>query len=44
MSLSQPVIHAPELPAGAEWLNTPAPLSMAALRGKIVVLEFWTFC
>ncbi|MCZ7572429.1 MAG: hypothetical protein M5U01_28075 [Ardenticatenaceae bacterium] len=35
--------RAPELPPGLEWLNTPRPLTLEALRGKIVILEFWTF-
>lgn len=34
---------APEFPADLEWLNTPRPLSMAALRGKIVIVDFWTY-
>ncbi len=38
------VIRAPELPARLDWLNTPQRLSMARLRGKIVLMEFWTFC
>ena len=38
------VIRAPELPEGLDWLNTPRPLTMAGLRGKVVLLEFWTFC
>jgi hypothetical protein len=38
------VIRAPELPQGLDWLNTPAPLTMASLRGKVVLMEFWTFC
>ncbi len=25
------------------WLNTDAPIRLAALRGKVVLLEFWTF-
>jgi thiol-disulfide isomerase/thioredoxin len=25
------------------WLNTPAPLHLANLRGKVVLLEMWTF-
>ena len=36
--------NAPEFPAGLEWVNTDRPLTMAELRGKIVVLEFWTYC
>ena len=36
-------IRAPEFAAGLEWLNTPRPLSLRELRGKIVLLEFWTF-
>lgn len=36
-------IHAPEFPKGFDWINT-APLSMALLRGNVVLLDFWTFC
>lgn len=37
-------MRAPEL-RGRRWLNTGgAELSLAALRGKIVLLDFWTFC
>ncbi|MGD2076838.1 MAG: hypothetical protein PVH18_00530 [Chloroflexota bacterium] len=25
------------------WLNTDQPLSLAALRGQVVLVEFWTF-
>lgn len=35
-------VHAPEFPANAEWVNTSAPLRIEALRGKIILLEFWT--
>ncbi|MEC9051511.1 MAG: NHL domain-containing thioredoxin family protein [Actinomycetota bacterium] len=38
----QPV-RAPEL-VGRGWLNTDGPLSMAGLRGRFVLLDFWTFC
>jgi hypothetical protein len=39
-----PRVRAPEFPPGKDWLNTPRPLSLQELRGKIVLLEFWTFC
>ena len=37
-------LTAPEFPEGMDWLNTDHPLSLEALKGKVVVLEFWTFC
>lgn len=36
-------LDAPEFPTGLEWINTRRPLTIDALRGKIVLLEFWTF-
>ena len=36
--------NAPEFPPGIEWVNTDRPVSMQELRGKIVVLDFWTYC
>jgi hypothetical protein len=36
-------IRAPEFPAGLHWINTARPLSLQALRGKVVLLEFWTY-
>jgi thiol-disulfide isomerase/thioredoxin/sugar lactone lactonase YvrE len=41
--MSSPRIHAPELDGAVDWLNVPAPLSLAALRGKVVLLDFWTY-
>src|SRR5690242_13678782 len=35
---------APEFPAGVQWLNTDRPLSLRELRGKFVLLDFWTYC
>jgi thiol-disulfide isomerase/thioredoxin len=37
-------IHAPPLPEGLTWLNTAGPLELADLRGKFVLVDFWTFC
>jgi thiol-disulfide isomerase/thioredoxin len=39
----RPRVRAPEL-RGRGWLNTAAPLSLAGLRGRFVLLDFWTFC
>ena len=35
-------IAAPELKSIDEWINTK-PLQLKDLRGKVVVLHFWTF-
>ena len=32
------------LDGGAEWLNTSGPISLKDLRGKIVLIDFWTYC
>src|SRR5882762_7805957 len=36
-------VRAPELKGGRGWLNTDQPLSLAALKGKVVLLDFWTY-
>jgi hypothetical protein len=33
---------APSLSGAVEWLNTP-PLTMEALKGKVVLVDFWTY-
>ncbi|HEV8169455.1 MAG TPA: thioredoxin-like domain-containing protein, partial [Pyrinomonadaceae bacterium] len=39
----RPKVRAPEITGGRGWLNTDKPLSLAALKGKVVLLDFWTY-
>ena len=32
------------LEGGVGWLNTAGPIHLEELRGKIVLLDFWTYC
>jgi sugar lactone lactonase YvrE/thiol-disulfide isomerase/thioredoxin len=34
----------PPLPQNLTWLNTAGPLELHDLRGKFVLLDFWTYC
>ncbi len=44
MPPGEPRVRAPEF-SGRGWLNTGGEeLRLAGLRGKIVLLDFWTFC
>jgi thiol-disulfide isomerase/thioredoxin len=36
-------VRAPEIQGGRGWLNTDKPLSLAAFKGKVVLLDFWTY-
>jgi thiol-disulfide isomerase/thioredoxin/DNA-binding beta-propeller fold protein YncE len=36
-------IRAPELNGARGWLNTDKPLTLSALKGKVVLLDFWTY-
>lgn len=36
-------VRAPELTGHRGWLNTDKPLTLAALKGKVVLLDFWTY-
>ncbi len=35
---------APEFPEGLDWLNVARPLQIADLRGRLAIIDFWTFC
>ncbi|AFZ24017.1 thiol-disulfide isomerase-like thioredoxin [Cylindrospermum stagnale PCC 7417] len=39
-----PRVRAPELPQNYPWLNTEKPLSLKQLKGRVVILDFWTYC
>jgi cytochrome c biogenesis protein CcdA/thiol-disulfide isomerase/thioredoxin len=44
--LHLPVLgHAPEFRDTQQWFNTPGdkPIRLASLRGKVVVVDFWTY-
>jgi len=36
-------IPAPALDGATDWLNVSAPITIEQLRGKVVVLDFWTY-
>lgn len=42
--LPRHTVRAPEFPTDLEWLNTDRPLALKGLRGKVVLLDFWTYC
>jgi thiol-disulfide isomerase/thioredoxin len=43
--MPQPRVRCPEFLPGFTWINTRRPLSVAGdLRGRIAVLDFWTYC
>ncbi|HEX5732213.1 MAG TPA: thioredoxin-like domain-containing protein [Blastocatellia bacterium] len=37
-------VNAPDFPEGMQWLNTEKPINLRDLRGKVVLLDFWTYC
>ncbi len=37
-------INAPDFPPDLEWLNSDHKISLREFRGKLVLLDFWTFC
>jgi hypothetical protein len=38
-----PVVHAPDFMGNLDWINTDHPLHLSDLKGKIVLLDFWTY-
>ena len=36
-------VPAPEFPAGLDWINVDQPLTIAGLKGKIIIFDFWTY-
>src|ERR1700710_824217 len=39
-----PRVRAPGFPDGASWFNVATPPRLTDLRGRFVLLDFWTFC
>ncbi|HYS01027.1 MAG TPA: hypothetical protein VET82_01610 [Candidatus Eisenbacteria bacterium] len=37
-------VRAPEFASGLDWLNVARPLSIQDLRGRLAIIDFWTFC
>ncbi len=37
-------VDAPELPDGLAWTNTDGQVKLKDLKGKFVLLDFWTYC
>lgn len=35
---------APDLDGGVGWINTDQPIKLADLKGRVVLLDFWTLC
>jgi thiol-disulfide isomerase/thioredoxin len=37
-------VNAPPFPTEIEWLNSSRPMSLDDFKGKLLVLDFWTYC
>jgi hypothetical protein len=41
---ASPSVRAPDFPATLDWMHTSGrALTLAELRGRIVILDFWTY-
>jgi hypothetical protein len=39
-----PRVRAPDFPPGLDWIQTGGnALTLTALRGRVVLLDFWTY-
>ena len=39
-----PAVRAPDFPSGLDWLHTGGrALSLADFRGRVLLLDFWTY-
>jgi hypothetical protein len=37
-------VRAPDFPVGLDWLNVSQPLHIGDLKGRVGLVDFWTFC
>jgi hypothetical protein len=43
-TMDLPRVRAPEFPEGLDWIGTDGrALTLADLRGKVAILDFWTY-
>lgn len=43
-AMDVPRVRAPEFPGGLDWIGTDGrALTVADLRGKVAILDFWTY-
>ena len=37
-------LAAPAFPEDVDWVNTDRPMTIQEFQGKVVILDFWTYC